>query len=118
MKSALRRIAAQVGRPMIGPVRSQLYAWIDYRIRTGGDPGDQLKRAWGRDATAGPMPVSFAEVVPALLNAISSANIAARESKRNEIEMQRRLAALEDQVRAMQATIEHLASRNAGPGTA
>jgi hypothetical protein len=118
MKPTLRRIAAQIGRPMIGPVRSQLYAWIDYRIRTGGDPGDQLKRAWSRDAAAGPMPVSFAEVVPALLNSISCTNTAARQSKRNEIEMQRRLAALEEQVRTMQTTIERLTARNVSAGGA
>lgn len=116
MKATLRRIAARIGRPMIGPVRSQLYAWIDYRIRTGGDPSDQLKRAWSRDATAGPMPVSFAEVVPALLNAISCTNTAARQARRNEIETQRRLAALEEQVRAMQATIEQLTARGFGRG--
>ena len=114
MKATLRRIAAEIGRPMIGPVRSQLYAWIDYRIRTGGDPSDQLKRAWSRDAAAGPMPVSFAEVAPALLNAISCTNTVARESRRNEIETQRRLTALEEQVRTLQETIELLRARDFG----
>ena len=117
MNSRMRTIAARIGRPMLGPVRSQMFAWIDYRIRTGGDPSDQLKRAWSRDATAGPMPVSFAEVVPALLNAISTSNTAAREGKRKEIELNDRLAAVEAEMRAMRATIERL-SGEAGQGAA
>ena len=76
MKAALRRAAGRIGRPVFGPIRSQLYAWIDYRIRTGGDPADQLKRAWSRDASAGPMPVSFAEVAP------SACGTTARRSRR------------------------------------
>lgn len=113
----MRRIAARIGRPVLGPVRSQMFAWIDYRIRTGGNPSDQLKRAWSRDASAGPMPVSFAEVVPALLNAISCSNTAAREGKRKEVELTERLAAVEAEMQVMRATIERL-SASAGQDTA
>lgn len=118
MNSMLRSIAARIGRPVLAPVRSQMYAWIDYRIRIGGDPADQLKRAWTRDASAGPMPVSFSEVVPALLNAISCTNAAAREGKRREIELHARIDALEAEMRELRTLLGQRGTPGAGRNAA
>jgi hypothetical protein len=108
MNSRLRRIAARVGGPLLRPVRAQAYAWIEYRIglaeaRLAGQ-GPLRMRAC--DAEGGEREVTFEDVVPALLNAISSANAVAREGRRREVALGERIDALEAELRFLRAASE------------
>jgi hypothetical protein len=83
------------GRPVLGPLRRQIYAWIDYRIEAAKNAPDAAQRTWTQASEKGEAPVTFAEVVPKLLNAISASNAWAREGKRQQDAIIVRLDALE-----------------------
>ncbi len=105
MTRKMRAVAVGCGRKLLGPVRSQMFDWIDYRIglaeeRLADRPRSRVR---AHDAAGAPREVAFEDVVPALLNAISSANAAAREGRRREIALDERVAALEAELGAMRA---------------
>ncbi len=101
----LRTFALGCGRKLLGPVRSQMYAWIDYRVGLAEErlAAARFGRMRARDAAGAEREVAFEDVVPALLNAISSANAAAREGRRREIALGVRVEALEAEIGAMRA---------------
>ena len=95
MNRNLRSKLALFGRPVLGPLRRQIYAWIDYRIEAAKNAPDAAQRTWSQASQKGEAPVTFAEVVPKLLNAISASNAWAREGKRQQDAIIARLDALE-----------------------
>jgi hypothetical protein len=98
MNRDLRSRLAMFGRPVLGPLRRQIYAWIDYRIEAARNAPDAAQRTWTQSSEKGAAPVTFAEVVPKLLNAISASNAWAREGKRQQDAIIARLDALESKL--------------------
>jgi len=98
MRRRLAALTRAMLRPLIAPARRQVYAWVDYRVAERVAALRIKPSPWHE--TGGSEGVCLADIVPQLLNAISTANAAMREAKRNEL--------------ALKARLDELAARLAG----